>query len=197
MNNSASNTPDVQSEEALLKRAKSDPQAIGEIYDLYADRVYGFLLKRCSQKETAEDLLSKVFLKFIENIQGIEWRGISISAYLFRSASNALTDHWRSASVRLDVEVDEDWNPPAENMDPAWHAELVLEKDKLSELIKTMSERDQEVLDLKFFAGLEIEEIAKLLAISSNHASVRVYRALGKLRTKYLSIYARSNEPKS
>ena len=192
MSDSASHNMSVQMEEALLMRAKNDPQAVAEIYDRYADRVYGFLLKRCGHKETAEDLLSKVFLKFIENLAGIEWQGVSISAYLFRSATNALTDHWRSASVRLDVEVDEDWNPPSDIENPSWHAELSLERDKLADLIKTMSPRDQEVLDLKFFAGLEPEEIAKTLSITPNHASVLVYRALGRLRTKYLATYART-----
>jgi RNA polymerase sigma-70 factor (ECF subfamily) len=182
----------VQSEEALLTRAKTDPRAVAEIYDRYADRLYGFLLKRSGHKETAEDLVSKVFMKFIENLPGIEWQGVSLSAYLFRAATNALTDHWRSASVRLDIEVDEDWDPPASGDKPEWFAELSLERDKLTEIIKSMSARDQEVLDLKFFAGLEPEEIAKILSITPNHASVLVYRALGRLRTKYLAAYART-----
>ena len=191
MSDSALHNGSVQSEEALLMLAKNDPQAIAIIYDRYADRVYGFLLKRCGHKETAEDLVSKVFMKFIENLPGIEWQGVSLSAYLFRAATNALTDHWRSAKTRLDVGVDDSWDPPSTIDEPAWHAELSLERDKLSEIIKTMSPRDQEVLDMKFFAGLEPEEMAKVLSITSNHASVLVYRALGRLRSNYLSTYVR------
>jgi RNA polymerase sigma-70 factor (ECF subfamily) len=192
MSDSASHNESVQSEEVLLMRAKSDPQAVAIIYDRYADRVYGFLLKRCGHKETAEDLVSKVFMKFIENLPGIEWQGVSLSAYLFRAATNALTDHWRSAKVRLDVEVEEDWDPPSPIDQPAWHAELSLERDKIVEIIKSMSPRDQEILDLKFFAGMEPEEIAKTMDITPNHASVLVYRALGRLRTKYLATYVRT-----
>jgi len=191
MSESASYNVSVQSEEGLLKQAKTDPQSVAIIYDRYADRIYGFLLKRCGHKETAEDLVSKVFMKFIENLPGIEWQGVSISAYLFRAATNSLTDHWRSASNRLDVEVDEDWDPPSQASKPEWHAELSLEHDKLIEIIKTMSLRDQEILDLKFFAGLEPEEIAKTISITSNHASVLLYRALGRLRSKYLAKYVR------
>ncbi len=192
MSDSASNTVSIQSEEALLQRAKADPKAVAEIYDLYVDRLYGFLLKRCGHKQTAEDILSKVFLKFIENLPGIEWQGVSISAYLYRSATNALTDHWRASSTRLDVDTDEDWDPPSNTDAPAWHAELSLERDKLADIIKTLSPRDQEILDLRFFAQLEPDEIAKVLSISPNHASVLVYRALGRLRTKYLATYVRS-----
>lgn len=176
-------------EQALLARAKRNPQAIGEIYDLYADRLYGFILKRCGHRETAEDLVSKIFTRFIENLPNIEWQGVSIGAYLYRAASNALIDHWRSASVRLDTDIDENWDPPSEQSAPSWHAELNLEREKILEIMKHLSPRDQQVIDLRFFAGLDPEEIAKQLDISPNHVSVLIYRAVGRLRTNYLAQY--------
>lgn len=182
-------TRSVQDEQALLERAKSDPRAVGEIYDLYADRLYGFLLKRCGHRETAEDLVSKIFTRFIENLPNIKWQGVSIGAYLYRSASNALVDHWRSASVRLDTDIDEDWDPPSEQSAPSWHAELNLEREKILEVMKHLSPRDQQIIDLRFFAGLDPEEIGKQMDISSNHASVLIYRAVGRLRTNYLAQY--------
>jgi RNA polymerase sigma-70 factor (ECF subfamily) len=177
-------------DERLLALAKAGPEGVGAVYDAYADRLYGFLLKRCGHKETAEDLVSRVFIKFIEQLPNLEWRGVSLGAWLFRVASNALTDHWRSATVRMDLQLDTDtWDPPAPEDKPSWYAELSLEKDKMANILKHLSPRDQEVLDLRFFAGCEIPEIAELLAISTNHASVLVYRATGRLRTKYLQTY--------
>ncbi|MBU0540671.1 hypothetical protein KKC31_03335, partial [Patescibacteria group bacterium] len=49
------------------------------------------------------------------------------------------------------------------------------------------SPRDQQVLDLKFFGGFELAEIAAVMDIQVNHASVLVYRALRRLRKKYLA----------
>ncbi len=178
------------SDERLLERAKTSAEGVAEVYDAYADRLYGFLLSRCGHKETAEDLVSKVFIKFVESLPKLEWRGVSLGAWLFRVATNALTDHWRSAQVRMDVATDESWDPPAPDDKPAWYAEMSLEKDKLLGLMKELSPRDQEVLDLRFFASLEPVEIAKTLQIKDNHASVLLYRALGRLRTKYLQTYA-------
>lgn len=173
-------------------RAKTNPQAIGEIYDLYADKLYGFLLRRSGHRETAEDLVSKVFIKFIEQVPHLEWRGISIGAYLFRAATNALTDHWRKSNNREQFVFDGDdpWDMPSDIAAPSWHAEIALEKDKLADLLKELSPRDQQVLDLRFFSGLEPDEIAEALDISSNHASVLIYRALGRLRDRYLTNYA-------
>lgn len=179
-------------EQQLLMRAKSNPQAIGEIYDLYADKLYGFLLRRCGHQETAEDLVSKVFIKFIEQVPHLEWRGISIGAYLYRAATNTLTDHWRKTNNREQYVFDgeDGWELPSEITSPSWHAEISIEKDKLLELIKDLSPRDQQVLDLRFYAGLEPDEIAEALNISSNHASVLAYRALGRLRDRYITRYA-------
>lgn len=176
---------ELQREKELLARAKENPAAVADIYDLYADRLYGFLLKRCGHKETAEDLASRVFIKFMEALPSIEWQGVTLGAYLYRSASNALIDHWRSASVRMDREMDENFDTPQTDDDPAWHAELGLERDKLLEAMKTLSPRDQQVLDLRFFGGLEPEEIAPLLGLSPNHVSVLCYRAIGRLRKHY------------
>lgn len=176
---------ELQTEKELLERAKQHPAAVAEIYDRYADKLYGFLLKRCGHKETAEDLASRVFIKFMEALPNIEWQGVTIGAYLYRSASNALVDHWRSASVRLDRDLDENFDTPLEGDDPAWHAELVLERDRLLDAMKTLSPRDQQILDLRYFAGLDPDEIGALLGISANHASVLCYRALGRLRKHY------------
>lgn len=178
-------------EQALLDRAKRSPEGVAEVYDRYHERVYAFLLKRARHRETAEDLTAKTFMKFIEALPTIEWQGFSLGAWLFRVASNALTDHWRNAGVRLSVELDtESWDPPSQEESPSWYAELSLESDKVREAIKHLSPRDQEILDLRFFAGQEIAEIAAQKNIQPNHASVLVYRALGRLRTTYLSMYA-------
>jgi RNA polymerase sigma factor (sigma-70 family) len=72
---------------------------------------------------------------------------------------------------------------------PAVHAELALEKTKLLDVIKTLSPRDQEVLDLKFFGEQEATEIASILQISPNHAAVLVYRATARLSAKYKKLY--------
>lgn len=182
----------ASSDEQLLMRAKAGPEGVGAIYDVYADMLFGFFVQRCGQKELAEDLVSKVFIKFIEQLPRLEWRGIPLKAWLFRVGSHLLIDHWRSAQTRLDVHVqDEEWDPPSPTDNPAWYAEGSLERDRLVLAMKELSARDQEVLDMHFFGQLEAREIAETLSLTPNHASVLIYRALGRLRTVYLSLYGR------
>jgi len=173
----------LEQDHELFLRLKQDTAVVGEVYDLYADRLYGFILKRCGHKETAEDLLSHVFTKFLESVPSLEWKNAPLSAWLFKAASNALIDHYRRASTRLDSQLDDDWDPPGKD-DPAWNTEIKIDGEQIRIAMKELPDRDQQVLDLKFFSGLEANEIALLLDVTPNHAAVLVYRALGRLRQK-------------
>ncbi len=179
-------TRTVEQERDLFFRFKKDASSIGEIYDLFADAVYGYVLKRCGQKELAEDLVSQAFLKLLESRASLEWREVSVRAWLFSVASNALIDHTRKSSTKKEMEWDVDWDPPSQD-DPAWNAQLICEGEKLKSILATLSPRDQYVIDLRFFAGLEPQEIGTLLNVSANHASVLVYRAVGRLRQAALA----------
>lgn len=171
-------------EKQLFKRLKKDPSVIGEIYDLYANELFGFLLKRCGHRETAEDLVSHVFTKLLESSSALEWRGIRIKSWLYTVASNALTDHFRKAGNRLATDDESEMEHMMTDDDPAWNAEVAIEGEKLAVVMRSLSERDQTILGLRFFAGFEPLEIAKAIGVSANHASVLTYRALARLRKK-------------
>lgn len=172
-------TPEQERE--LFLRFKQDPSAIGEIYDLFADPLFGFVLKRCRHKETAEDVVSQAFTKLLESRETLLWQGVSIRAWLYAVASNTLIDHQRKASTKREVELDPEWDPPSAD-DPAWNVQMTIDGEKLKAALTQLSARDQHLIDLRFFAGLEPQEIAVILKITANHASVLIYRAIGRLR---------------
>lgn len=171
-------------EKRLFQRLKNDPNVIGELYGIYANELYGFLLKRCRHKETAEDLVGHVFMKLLESSSTLEWRGVRIKSWMYTVASNALTDHFRKAGKCVVSDETSDVEDLTGNSDLAWNAEIVIEGEKLTEAMQSLSGRDQTVLDLRFFAGLEPLEIGETLGVSANHASVLIYRALARLRKK-------------
>lgn len=181
-------------DEHLLERAKASPDGVVEVYDRYADRLYAYFFKRCRQRELAEDLTSQVFVRFLKALPTLEWRGLPLEAWLFRTASNALIDHWRKVGTHFEVHPDGDeddpWDPPSKAPGPAILADLALDSERLRTVMAKLAPRDQEALDLRYFAELEPMEIGELLGISANHASVLVYRALARLRALYHKTYA-------
>ncbi len=172
----------MEQEKQLFERLKNDPEAIAEVYDRYSGQIFAFVLKRCAHKETAEDVTAQCFIKLLESAPNLEWKNVPIGAWLYRVATNALTDHWRRASTRGETALDTDsWDPPGDD-DPVWNAEQTIERNRLQQVLDQLSKRDQEVLSLKFYAEYDTDEIARELDISNNHAAVLVYRALGRMR---------------
>lgn len=177
----------TEQEQELFERLKADPEAITEVYDRFAGPLYSFLLKRCGHKQTAEDIVAQVFMKLLESAPNLEWKGVSIGAWLYRVAINALSDHWRSSAFRKTQEIDPDvWDPPSID-DPEWNVEIKMEGEKLKEAMSHLSERDQQVLTLRFFGGFDTEDVARELDITNNHAAVLIYRALGRMRKNLIS----------
>ena len=58
------------------------------------------------------------------------------------------------------------------------------ELDRLQAALATLSEREQEIIRLKFVGGLGNKEIARVMRLQAGHVAVLLYRALRKLRAR-------------
>ena len=76
-------------------RRGGDPYAFAELYDAFADRVYGFVRLRVRDVRDAEEIVETVFLKAWQALPDYEQRGLPFSAWLFRIARNAVIDEVR------------------------------------------------------------------------------------------------------
>jgi RNA polymerase sigma factor (sigma-70 family) len=72
-------------------------QNIAETITAYSKRLLGFIRKRVSSKEDAEDILQDVFYQFAGNTQPIE----QVTSWLFTVARNKITDSYRKQKLPL------------------------------------------------------------------------------------------------
>jgi DNA-directed RNA polymerase specialized sigma subunit, sigma24 homolog len=86
---------DLSEEKELVERARRDPEVFGELYDRYYSQIFGYVLKRVANIEIAQDITSEVFFKALKNLGQFKWRNISFSFWLYRIASNQITDYFR------------------------------------------------------------------------------------------------------
>lgn len=56
------------------------------------------------------------------------------------------------------------------------------EAEALKKAMSLLSEKEREVLQLKYYGGLKNKEIAELTGLSASNTAVVAYRALEKLR---------------
>lgn len=168
-------------EGSLLERAKAyDPQALAELYDRYAPKMYGYIYRRVGDAGLAEELAAELFLRVLRSIRGDQaWRD-SFSAWLYRIAHNLVVDHYR----RLPPEPIE---PLAESLeqvgdDPASWAEGVAEGERLRAAIGRLTPDQQQVLALRFGEGLTAAETARILRKSTGAVEALQHRAVASLR---------------
>jgi RNA polymerase sigma-70 factor, ECF subfamily len=170
----------IPDEPGLVKRAKSgNAEAFAALYDGYFERIYRYVYFRVADEQTAEDLASQVFLKAWENLSRYKPSGAPFLAWLYTIARNAVIDHYRTRKET--VALDEVIGLASQGSAPDEQAELRFETDSLRVALKTLTEDQQQVLILKFIAGLSTDEIARQLGKRAGAVRALQMRALQAL----------------
>lgn len=160
-----------------LERAK---QEFIKSYDEHADALFRHCFFKVSDKEKAEDLVQETFVRTWKYISsGKEVR--NIKTFLYRVASNLIIDYYRQGkNVSLDQLSEKGFDFSEARNGILENAEFSRVKDLIDEL----SEKDKEIIIWRFLDGLSPSEIADVLNIKENAASVRLNRAMKKLKEK-------------
>lgn len=150
----------------------------------HRETVYRYVRFRVATRERAEDITSDVFLKALRALHRYDPGRSSPRTWLLRIARNCVTDHLRALRRRGSLHVSLDRAPDLASGAPS-QEERILRQEQVNRLLNavaTLLEKDQEILSLRYGAGLRNTEIAATLDISCNVVAVRLHRALGRLR---------------
>jgi len=135
-----------------------------------------------SNREEAEDMAGQVFLKALESISSFKWRGVPVSAWLFRIAHNQVIDYWRNAKSKGSLPLDE--SLVSNDIDPEEVAEMNLDIGRLVQALRRLTKAQREVIELRFAAELSTAEVAKTLGKSQGAVKVLQHNALKTLRRR-------------
>jgi RNA polymerase sigma factor (sigma-70 family) len=153
-------------------------------YHEHRAAVYRYVRFRVATREAAEDVTSEVFMKALRSFERYDARLAAPRTWLLRIARNAVTDHLRALKRRGSLHVTLDRVPDLVAEVPD-QEERLLREERIQTLLngnQTLSQPDQEILSLRYGAGLDNGEIAEALNISHNAVAVRVHRALKRLK---------------
>jgi RNA polymerase sigma-70 factor (ECF subfamily) len=165
--------------QTLVKTAQDGHEdAFGRIYEIYAPRVFSFLVVRLRHHELAEDLLHTVFLKAWTNINRYVPGNAKFSTWLFQIANYTLIDHWRTKKDTVEIDKIENLSDFAVNPKGFERYEY------LWEAIQTLPDDQKSVLILRFKQDLNIPEIAEVLGKSRVSVRVIQHRGLKALKKK-------------
>src|SRR5882762_8575670 len=90
-------TMNPEQEKHLIEQCHADPAAFGQVFDLWYKPVFGYIMRRTADYDLSKDIAAETFLKAFLKINGFRWRGVSLSAWLYRIAGNELNQYYRSS----------------------------------------------------------------------------------------------------
>jgi RNA polymerase sigma-70 factor, ECF subfamily len=172
--------PETSSDEMLIRRiAQGDQLAMRTLFGRHRVPLYRWLLRLVADEALAEDLLSDVFLDVWRQAGTFEARS-SVSTWLLAIARyKALSARRR----RTDVELDE--KMASRMADPADDPEVVLQKKTRAELLHhslaRLSPEHGEVIDLVYFHGKSVKEVADIVGVAEATVKTRMFYARKKL----------------
>jgi RNA polymerase sigma-70 factor (ECF subfamily) len=160
-----------------LQMNPADPEAFAALYRQHLPAVYRYLYRRVGNTAEAEDLTAQTFTEAFDAVRRNSFRPESnFPAFLFTIARRRVADFYRQ---RPEAPLTE--HPDS---DPGLLAALEARDDiqRLKTLLAQLDEEKQELLRLRFSAGLNFAEIALLEGKSEAAIKMSLYRTLNWLR---------------
>ena len=158
----------------------SDLHAFGELYRRYRKPILRYLSARTHDAATAEDLTTLVFIKALTSGHTFRGEG-SYKAWLHKIAQNTLMN-WQAEKARLQIPVASvpDLSDDADSPTLATIANE--ERAEILELIDQLPEAQREVVRLRYWKDLTIEEIARFTGRTTGAIRVLLHRSNRSLR---------------
>lgn len=174
----------IESDDLLIRRAKYDADAFGELYERYVDRIYNYIFYRVGDVNEAEDLTARVFYQALGHIRSYKSRGAPFAAWLYRIAHNLIANWYRERSRHKNIRLDDIAGLPARGGTLQQYVEHDEETQFLLRAIRKLPARQQHLLILKFSEQLTNEEIGQLLGCSEGAVKALYHRTLVALRNE-------------
>jgi len=174
-------SPDID-ETALVERARTNPEAFGQLYELYVERVYSYIYHRVGNVQDAEDLTARTFYRALEKLDTYEDRGLPFSAWLFRIAHNLVANWHRDHSRRQVFSLEKLWWRSSDEARPEQTVEANAEREELWDAINRLPEERRSLLLYKLNTTLSNLEIGELMNKSESAIKSLYFRTLSALR---------------
>jgi RNA polymerase sigma-70 factor (ECF subfamily) len=162
-------------------RSTSTEKDFAAAYDEHVWDVYGFLAYRTASRADAEDLTQQTFERALRAWNRFDPDRASAGTWLIAIARNLLIDHYRGDKSRNQVPLEaedaglEGWQAPP----PEPGSQL---SPDLAEAIAALSDREREIIALRYGGDLTGREVAGLTGLTLANVQQINSRALRKLR---------------
>jgi RNA polymerase sigma-70 factor (ECF subfamily) len=170
----------VKTKKNIKKQAASHREQVAELYRLYAPAIHRRCLRILGDPDAGGDATHEVFLRLLANVAKLETRDSAIR-WIFRVSVNHCLHLRRNAARRGESSPDPGFGEPG----TAGGLDVVADRQLAQKVLSRFDDKTQAVALGVLVGGMEHDEVAELLGISSNTVSRRLQRFVVNSR-KYL-----------
>lgn len=160
-----------------LTREQIDWEAL---YHEHMPRIYNYFRYRVGNDSVAEDLTASTFEKAWRARKSYNQHRAALITWLYTIARNTMVDHFRKESKSKQVELEEDIQDGRDTPE-----EQAIAQQTLRHLVSLLAEfplRERDLIAMKYGAGLNNRQIARLTGLSDSNVGTIVHRTVSKLR---------------
>jgi RNA polymerase sigma-70 factor (ECF subfamily) len=165
----------------LAEAARSGSSAAWqELYDRFFPKMYAYAYRRIGDSASAEDIAGEVFLEAYRRRKSFQYRGVPISAWLYRIAHNLSTNHLRRRNrIRFQPLGDEE---PRDEFKAEDHEDAITTRDEVTAALRRLTPEQRHVVVLRFMEGMSRADVAFATGKSLEAVKALQHRALTSLR---------------
>jgi RNA polymerase sigma-70 factor (ECF subfamily) len=170
------------SDEAVIALiARSDEQALAELYDRFGRVAYGLARRILRDEALAEDAVQDAFLTAWRRADTFMPERSKASTWLLTLVHRRAVDLVRREERRRAEPIDESTEIPAEATaeDVAW---LRFERERVQAALRQLPDQQREALELAYYGGFTPSELAERLGQPVGTIKSRMFSGLGRLR---------------
>ncbi|GAB4183027.1 MAG: sigma-70 family RNA polymerase sigma factor [Thermoflexibacter sp.] len=168
-----------------LKQGKEE--AITQMMQYYYADLYQYSLKIAGDADLSKDCIQEVFMEIWtkrEKLADVQY----IKPYLFKSLRRRIIHHKNQKKKELE-HLEVEFDVVFSHEDFLVHELNLQEKQaKLVQALNQLSKRQREAIYLRFYEGLNYEQIAEIMGITYQPLYNLIYKSL-KLLREYMTVF--------
>lgn len=151
-----------------------------KVYRKHSDAIFKHCYFRVFDRERALELMQETFVRTWDYL--VQGKKVdNTKAFLYRTANNLIIDESRKKKEQSLEQMQEKGFDACDEKNLE-QLENDVELSKLKDLISKIDEKHRQVIVMRYINDLSPKMIAKVLGEKQNVVSVRIYRAVEKLK---------------
>jgi RNA polymerase sigma factor (sigma-70 family) len=181
------------SEQGLVGAIRAgDDRAFEELYALYRERIFAFILSKVHDHGRAEDIAQEVFMSALRRLRSSD-QTIAFKPWIYEIAKNACIDEFRRGGRTREVPLESDGEFVVDRQTSAVSrvptpVAAVEGKQRLEDLrgaFGGLSTTHHRLLVMREFEGMSYDEIGERLGMTRQMVESSLFRARRKLSDEY------------